>query len=236
MTQKKVNLGTWLETKGKEDASNKVTSLSDQSTDTQYPSAKCVFDELADKADSADLATVATTGSYDDLSDKPTIPTVVDTIEDSNSNAVTSNAVYDGLALKSNTGHTHVASELLDSTAHSNLNTAANATQATINTAIDTAIGSILSMEMIVVDTATGTGEPTTTASASTMNKLYLTKTTSGKEDNYNEFITVKSGNPGSYTYAWEKIGSVSLDLSGCVQKADVDLSIVNDELILTLD
>ena len=31
---------------GKENASNKVTSLSSQSTDTQYPSAKCVYDEL----------------------------------------------------------------------------------------------------------------------------------------------------------------------------------------------
>ena len=29
---------------GKEDASNKVTSLSASSTDTQYPSAKCVYD------------------------------------------------------------------------------------------------------------------------------------------------------------------------------------------------
>lgn len=28
----------------KEDKSNKVTSLSSQSTDTQYPSAKCVYD------------------------------------------------------------------------------------------------------------------------------------------------------------------------------------------------
>ena len=27
-----------------EDINNKITSLSDQSTDTQYPSAKCVYD------------------------------------------------------------------------------------------------------------------------------------------------------------------------------------------------
>ena len=31
---------------GKEDASNKVTSLSESSTDTQYPSAKCVYDMI----------------------------------------------------------------------------------------------------------------------------------------------------------------------------------------------
>ena len=33
---------------GKENVSNKVTSLSSQSTDTQYPSAKCVYDLIGD--------------------------------------------------------------------------------------------------------------------------------------------------------------------------------------------
>ena len=33
---------------GKEDATNKVTSLSSSSTDTQYPSAKCVYDLIGD--------------------------------------------------------------------------------------------------------------------------------------------------------------------------------------------
>lgn len=33
---------------GKEDSSNKVTSLSSSSTDTQYPSAKCVWDLVGD--------------------------------------------------------------------------------------------------------------------------------------------------------------------------------------------
>lgn len=33
----------------KEKKSNKVTSLSSSSTDTQYPSAKCVYDELETK-------------------------------------------------------------------------------------------------------------------------------------------------------------------------------------------
>ena len=36
---------------GKEDSSNKVTSLSNSSTDTQYPSAKCVYDNVKDKVD-----------------------------------------------------------------------------------------------------------------------------------------------------------------------------------------
>ena len=58
----------------KEDAANKVTSINSSSTDTQYASAKCVYDNLAAKADISDLATVATSGNYDDLSNKPTIP------------------------------------------------------------------------------------------------------------------------------------------------------------------
>ena len=33
---------------GKENTSNKVTSLSSTSTDTQYPSAKCVYDIIGD--------------------------------------------------------------------------------------------------------------------------------------------------------------------------------------------
>lgn len=33
---------------GKENTSNKVTSLSSSSSDTQYPSAKCVYDLLGD--------------------------------------------------------------------------------------------------------------------------------------------------------------------------------------------
>lgn len=43
-----IDLGTVItshqDISGKEDASNKVTSLSNSSTDTQYPSAKCVYD------------------------------------------------------------------------------------------------------------------------------------------------------------------------------------------------
>lgn len=36
---------------GKEDSANKITTLDKNSTDAQYPSAKCVYDELVKKAD-----------------------------------------------------------------------------------------------------------------------------------------------------------------------------------------
>ena len=47
-TTESVNLGNWLASKNKEDTSNKVTSISSSSTDTQYPSAKCVYDYIDD--------------------------------------------------------------------------------------------------------------------------------------------------------------------------------------------
>ena len=43
---KSVDLSEWLASQGKEDEDNKVTSLSSSSTDTEYPSAKCVYDEI----------------------------------------------------------------------------------------------------------------------------------------------------------------------------------------------
>lgn len=39
-----VDSGAVIDVSTKEDKSNKVTSLSSQSTDTQFPSAKCVYD------------------------------------------------------------------------------------------------------------------------------------------------------------------------------------------------
>ena len=104
---------------GKQDKSNIVTSWSVTTSDTKYPSEKLVKTDLDGKVDKVNgkglstndydntaknkvdsLATVATSGSYADLSNKPTIPTVVSTIADGNSNAISSDAVYDALALK----------------------------------------------------------------------------------------------------------------------------------------
>lgn len=52
------------------------------------------------------------------------------------------------------------------------------------------------------------------TASASEMGKIYLIADKHGTSDNYDEYIVVRSGTAGSYTYAWEKIGNTDIDLS----------------------
>ena len=51
---------------GKENTSNKVTSLSSSSTDTQYPSAKLVYDSLNNKIDASNVDTMTATINYTD--------------------------------------------------------------------------------------------------------------------------------------------------------------------------
>lgn len=69
---------------GKENTSNKVTSISDQSTDDQYPTAKCVYDaiESAIASQATDLSSATVTLSvssftYDGTSKVPSVTSVV---------------------------------------------------------------------------------------------------------------------------------------------------------------
>ena len=59
---------------GKEDVSNKVTSLTSGSTDTQYPSAKCVYNAIQAAGGGGGGVT-----SYEGLSDKPALCTTATT-------------------------------------------------------------------------------------------------------------------------------------------------------------
>ena len=53
-------------------------------------------------------------------------------------------------------------------------------------------------------------------ASSSTMNKLYLVaEATSKTQDNYEVFVTVRTGTSPNYSYAWEKVDTARVDLSG---------------------
>ena len=53
-------------------------------------------------------------------------------------------------------------------------------------------------------------------ASSSTMNKLYLiAEATSQTHDAYEVYVTVRTGTSGSYSYAWEKVDTARVDLSG---------------------
>ena len=65
------------------------------------------------------------------------------------------------------------------------------------------------------------------TASASTMNKLYLVAESSSKtQDNYEIYITVRTGSVGSYSYAWEKVDTARIDLSNYTTFSNVESEI----------
>lgn len=120
--------------------------------------------------------------------------------------------------------HTHGTSDVSDANAHANIGTSANATQSAINTAIDTKIGTLLAVELIEVTDNKGT------ASASTMNKMYLVpESTSKTNDAYEIFVTVRTGTSGSYSYAWEKVDTARIDLSGYATVSHTHGNLTND-------
>lgn len=74
---------------------------------------------------------------------------------------------------------------------------------------VDAQVGAINKFDVAVVDELP-------TASADTMYILYLVKK-AGSTGEFVEYITVRSGEEGAYTYAMEQIGSTAMDLTGFV-------------------
>ena len=103
------------------------------------------------------------------------------------------------------TSHSHAATEVTDANAanYSNIGSlSANATQQTINNALNTIIGTLSSIQAIqVVDS-----KPT--ASASTMGKLYIVS----ENSKVNVYYTKQSGSGSSATYSWQKMDADILD------------------------
>lgn len=66
-------------------------------------------------------------------------------------------------------------------------------------------------------------------ASADTMFLLYLIPSTNPKTRNAkDEFITIRSGEEGSYTYSWEQIGTTTIDIDGKEDKVNKVTSFSN--------
>ena len=228
------------------------SNIGSSANDTQSTINTKIDTALGTKANTSSLKTVATTGKYSDLTGIPSTFTpsshnhttgeVKDSTAHSNIGSVandtqsTINTKIDtALGTKANTSslktvattgkysdltgipstftpssHNHTTGEVTDSTAYSRLGTSAGATQATINNAINTKIGALLDVDLITVVTSLGT------ASASTMNKLYLVaESTSKTNDAYEIYVTVRTGSSGNYSYAWEKVDTARIDLSG---------------------
>ena len=81
---------------------------------------------------------------------------------------------------------------------------------------VDAQIGSINKFD-VVIGTAGADGKPNIEASADTMYKLYLIPNADSSAGEYIEYITIRSGLEGAYTYAWEAIGSTKMSLTGYV-------------------
>ena len=65
------------------------------------------------------------------------------------------------------------------------------------------------------------------TASAETMNKIYLVPSTNPQTKNVkDEYITIAVTDQGTTTYSWEQIGSTEIDLSGYYTSAQTDAAI----------
>lgn len=87
---------------------------------------------------------------------------------------------------------------------------------ATVKSYVDSQVGQVHSFD-VVIDAAGTAAGPSVTASADTMYKIYMVSDEQASAGAYIEWITIRSGAEGAYTYAWEKIGSTKTDLSGYV-------------------
>ena len=100
-------------------------------------------------------------------------------------------------------------------------------TGAAVKSYVDAQIGTIHKFDVVIDQDGTASG-PSVQASEATMYKLYLVPDEGAEAGDYIEWITIRNGAEGSYTYKWEKIGSTKTELSGYVPKerkvAGVDL------------
>lgn len=86
------------------------------------------------------------------------------------------------------------------------------ATTETIKRYVDAQVGAIHKFDVTIY-------ESLPTASADTMYILGLVADATAEAGTYLEYITIRNGSEGSYTYAWEQIGSTKTDLTDYVKK-----------------
>lgn len=82
-----------------------------------------------------------------------------------------------------------------------------------IKSYVDAQVGAINKFDVRVL----GQGEQLPAASADTMYILFLKPDSNSEAGAYIEYITIRSGAEGAYTYTWEAIGSTRMDLSDYV-------------------
>lgn len=96
---------------------------------------------------------------------------------------------------------------------------------------VDSTVGKVHNFDVVIDPAGTANG-PSVTASADTMYKIYMVADEGASAGSYVEWITIRSGAEGAYTYAWEKIGSTKTDLTGYVSKETTIAGIALDKNI----
>ena len=195
------------------DASDYVVDNSLSNSSTNPVQNKVINTALSNKSDVGHIHDdrYYTESEVDDLLDDKLDSSayVVDSaLSPSSTNPVQNKKVHDAVVALSNSltgkapiSHSHTSAKVTEPSALANLGTSANATQHDVNTAIDNIIGNLTSADIIQVVTTLPT------ASASTMNALYLLS----DDGQYDIYITTES----SGSYSWEKLDDdVLSDLS----------------------
>lgn len=97
---------------------------------------------------------------------------------------------------------------------------------------VDSQVGQIHSFDVVVDAAGTAAAGPSVAASADTMYKIYLVPSDDAAAGSYIEYITIRSGAEGAYTYAWEAIGNTKVSLSGYVPTTTTIATIALDHNI----
>ena len=97
---------------------------------------------------------------------------------------------------------------------------------------VDSQVGQIHNFDVVIDADGTSATGPSVTASADTMYKIYLVPSADAAAGGYIEYITIRSGEEGAYTYAWEAIGNTKVSLSGYVPTTTTIATIALDHNI----
>lgn len=151
-----------------------------------------VSTELAKKADTSSLKKVATSGSYTDLTNTPSLKTVA------------TSGSYTDLTNKPT-----IPSKTSQITNDSNFQT-----KSQVDSAINSAIGTVTSIKIKVVTALPQTGEE---------GVIYLIKHTHSSGDTYDEYLWIAE------TTSFEKIGNTDIDLTPYLKTTELDAKVSSE-------
>lgn len=201
--------------------------LTDNRTPTSHTHGNLQNDGAVGSSNNESKNVVTDSNGKITVEDKPSIPSAsnttpsADTLNGDVGNGVTwarSNHKHPKSDLYAEASHSHSATDVTDSNSsnYSNIgNLNSNSSQQVINNAINSKLGS-LTVDVIEWDTADSNGLPSTTASANTMNKLYLIKNTSEEEISNDTLKFTITGNSVTIPY-----GTFGYDSDGEVVTVD---------------